>query len=196
MHNATRKFFALHRHLALPGIGNFTITTSPAQIDFVNRKIDPPPTCITFSNDGFAPDKQFYNFLSRELSISDFEAEHQFTAFASSLKAQLNEVKTIHLNGIGQLTKQSSHVLSFRPEENANDYFPVLVAERVIRKNATHVVKVGEHEKTSTEMHTALHPEKKKIQTETRRERWWIPAAILAFIGIVALIAYYVVHPV
>jgi len=194
MHNAVRKYFALHHHLALPGIGNFTIQISPAQIDFINRNIIPPPTAITFSNDNVMPDKKFYSFLSHELNINEPQAEHQFTDFASSLKAQLNEQKTIHLNGIGQLTKLSSHVLSFQPEPTGNDYFPVLTAERVIRKNATHVIKVGEQEKTSTEMQSVLQQEEKKVSVEPRRERWWIPAAILAFIGIVALIFYYATH--
>ena len=196
MQKALRKYFVLHHHLALPGIGNFSLQTSPAQIDFVNRQINPSATAIAFSNDHVVPGKEFYNFLSEELDIDEPHAERQFEDFAASLKAEVNEHKKIHLRGIGYLTRQSSHFLSFQPEEIANDYFPVLTAERVIRKNATHVVKVGEQEKTSTEMQTALQ-EDRMVHTKAKapRERWWVPAAILAFIGIVALIFYYATHP-
>ena len=195
MHNAVRKFFALYHHLALPGIGNLTLQTSPAQLDFVNRNIIPSLACINFSNDGIMPDKSFYSFLSQELQIDEQQAEHQFAGFTSSLRADLDEQKTIRLRGIGQLTKQSSHIVNFQPEEkNSNGYFPPIVAERVIRKNAAHFIKVGEQEKTSTEMQTVLRQEEKKVYIEPPRERWWIPAAILAFIGVIGIFMYYVIH--
>jgi hypothetical protein len=192
---AVKKYFSLHHHFALPGIGNFSFQTAQAHIDFVNREIKAPATAITFTNDNVVADKEFYNFLSRELQVDEPQAERQFEDFAASLKSELNEQKKIHLHGIGYLTKQSAHLFSFQPEEIPIDYFPVITAERVIRKNATHFVKVGEQERTSTEMHTALHQEVKTVQIEKPRERWWIPAAILAFIGIVALIFYYATHP-
>jgi hypothetical protein len=51
---------------------------------------------------------------------------------------------------------------------------------------------VGEQEKTSDEMHNVLHTEEKIFH----EERWWIPAAILALIGILGVAYYYfVLHP-
>ena len=85
MQKALRKYFALHHHLALPGIGNFSLQTSPAEIDFVNRQINPSATAITFSNDHIVPDKEFYNFLSQELDIDEPQAERQFEDFAPIL---------------------------------------------------------------------------------------------------------------
>ena len=195
MYNALRKFLALRHRLALPGIGNFIIETSPAQIDFINRSLYPSLPKLLFSADNGQVDKDFYSFLAGELNMEEPQAIRQFTEFSLGLQSQLNEQKTIRLEGIGQLTKQSAHLMNFQPEEIVTDYFPVLTVERVIRKNATHVVKVGEQEKTSTEMQTALHHEGKKISINIRRERWWIPAAILAFIGIAAIIVYYATHP-
>ena len=189
MYNAVRKFLALHQRLALPGIGNFSVQTSPSQTDFTNRSILPSLPQITFSNEIIPAEKNFYNFLSTELNIDEVQAEHQFTDFTAQLQLRLNEEKKIYLKGIGQLTRVAPRVLNFQPEDMP-DYFPVITAERVIRKNATHLIKVGEDEKTSTEMQSALQPKEKIIP----RERWWIPAAILAFIGIVALIFYYTMN--
>ena len=80
-------------------------------------------------------------------------------------------------------------MLSFQPEEMPG-YFPGITAERVIRKNVTHTVRVGEQEKTSEEMQTALHHQSPKA----KKEKWWLTAAILAVIGIAAIIFYYTTY--
>ena len=191
MYNAVRKFLALHHHLALPGIGSFNVETVPAQIDIADRTILPSSTQIEFSNEKLPAEKLFYNFLARELNIDETQAIRRFTDFAAQLQSDLQEDKPVVLKGIGELTKQTSNVINFQSEE-LPQYYPALIAERVIRKNATHTIRVGEQEKTSDEMQTALN-----IQEEiVHEERWWIPAAILAAIGILGIAYYYLVlHP-
>lgn len=188
MYNAIKKFLALHHHLALPGIGGFNVEKISAQIDFTNRSITSEKNKIIFSNDKLPAEKMFYNFLARELHVDEVQAVHAFTNFASQLQDNLNSDNNIYLKGIGTITRQSSNVLAFQSEEMP-EYFPALTAERIIRKNVMHTVRVGEDEKTSEEMHTALHQPKK-----IKKERWWIAATILAVIGIAAIVFYYATH--
>ena len=191
MYNAVRKFLALYHHLALPGIGNFTLETVPAQIDIANRIVLPSATQIKFSNEKLPAEKFFYNFLAHELNTDEVQAVRWFTDFTAQLQTNIQNDKLIVLRGIGELKKQTSNVIIFQPE-TLPEYYPALTAERVIRKNATHLIKVGEEEKTSVEMHTALHAK----ETIVYEEKWWIPAAIMAFIGIAAIVYYYLVlHP-
>lgn len=192
MFNTLRKFLALHHHLALPGIGNFSVEKGPAQIDIANRIITPPFAHITFSNEKMPPEKTFFNFLAQDLNTDEVQALSAFTDFTAQLQLDIEKDKPISLKGIGTLRKQSPDGLLFQ-SESIPEYFPGLTAERVIRKNATHSVRVGEDERTSVEMHTALHNKEKII----REERWWIPAAILAVLGIIGIAYYYLVlHPV
>lgn len=191
MYNAVRKFLALHHHLTLPGIGNFTLETVPAQIDIANRVVLPSATEIKFSNEKLPAEKIFYNFLARELKTDEIQAVRWFTDFTAQLQTDIQNDKPIVLRGIGELKKQTSNVIVFQPE-TLPEYYPALTAERVIRKNATHIIKVGEEEKTSAEMQTALQAK----EIIVREERWWIPAAIMAVIGIAAIVYYYLVlHP-
>jgi nucleoid DNA-binding protein len=191
MNNAVRKFLALHHHLALPGIGNFSVEMLPAQIDIANRTILPSSILIKFSNEKLPAEKLFYNFLARELSIDETQAVRRFTDFTAQLQSDLQEDKPVVLKGIGELKKQTTNVINFQSEE-LPQYYPALTAERVIRKNAIHTIKVGEQEKTSDEMQTALN-----IQEEiVHEERWWIPAVVFAVIGILGIVYYYfVLHP-
>jgi len=191
MYNTVQKFLALHHHLALPGIGNFNVEKTPAQIDIANRIITPPLSQIKFSNDKLPAEKFFFNFLAHELNIDEIQAVRRFTDFTSQLQNDLKEDKPVFLKGIGELKRQSSNVIIFQAEIMP-EYLSALTAERVIRKNATHLIKVGEDEKTSDEMQTALSEEKNSVY----EERWWIPALALALLGIAGIAFYYfVLHP-
>jgi len=188
MYKAVLKFFALHHHLSLPDIGNFSVETQPAQIDFTNRSITSSKNKIVFSNDKLPAEKMLYDFLSQELNTDETRAAQSLTEFTEQLQRELDNNNTIHIKGIGTLSKQTSQVLIFQPEE-IPDYFPPIAAERIIRKNTTHTIRVGEAEKTSDEMQTALlQPEK------IRKEKWWIAAVILAITGIAAIAFYYATH--
>jgi hypothetical protein len=188
MYRLAEKYFAQHQHLTLPAIGNFMVETMPAQIDLGDRIITSPQRRIVFATDKMPPEKKFYDFLTYELNIDEVQATRRFTGFTSQLQDDLSKKNNIHFKGIGTLTKQTSNLILFEPEQTPR-YFPVLTAERIIRKNITHAVKVGEHEKTSDEMQAALS------QPPTiKKESWWIAATILAAIGAIAIVFYYLLH--
>jgi nucleoid DNA-binding protein len=188
MYSAILKFLALHKHLSLPGIGYFNIEIKPAQIDFANRSITHAQNSIVFNNTKLPAEKKFFEFLSGELNIDEVQVIRNFTNFNSKLQDDLNSNNSLYFKGIGTLTKQTSNVLAFQPEP-VPEYFPVITAERVIRKNATHTIRVGEDEKTSEEMQTSLHQPK-----QIKKERWWIAATVLAALGIAAIAFYYAMH--
>ncbi len=190
MYNVLKKFLSLYHHLALLGIGNFNVEEIPASIDIANRCIHPPAFKINFSDEKLAADKTFFHFAAQELNIDEVQAIRSFTDFTAQLQQDIKEDKPVVLNNIGRLYKQSADKLKFEVDAMP-EYLPVLTAERVIRKNATHTIMVGEDEKTSDEMHAALNEEE-----VAEVDRWWIPAIVLGLIGIAALIYYYnVLHP-
>ncbi len=187
MYNAVKKFFALHHHLVLPGIGNFLVEKEPAEIDFINRRVTPLQHNIAFNNDKRQPEEKFFHFLSGELNTDHLQAKHYFAGFIEKLRDQLDQKNSIYFKGIGTLTKQAQNLVAFQPEV-LPEYFPVLTAERVIRKNVVHSVRVGEEQKTSHEMHSAL-----QNTAILKKEKWWIAATVLGAIGIAAIIFYYAV---
>lgn len=188
MLNVVTKYLIQHKQIALPGIGNFSVETKPAQLDFVNRSITSKENTIEFTNDKQEPASAFYAYLSHELKTDEATAKQHFNEFIARLRNELNQKKTVYLKGIGRLTKQNTASLAFE-QEIMPAYFPKLVAEKIIRKNSTHTVRVGEDERTSEEMHEVL-----QHGQALRKERWWIAAGILALIGIAAIVFYYAVY--
>lgn len=182
---AIKKFLFLHHHVSLPGIGSFSIEKKPARINVTDRVIEPPSSVIRFSNENSPAEKIFYNFLAHELNIDELQAVRTFTDFNIHLQSDIKQNKSVEFSGIGSL-HADDETLTFVPEKLPN-YYPPIAAERVIRKNVSHVIKVGEEEKTSEEMQTVLQQEE-----IVHKDRWWIPAAILGAVGIVAIVVYYV----
>ena len=192
MFHVLKKYLALYNHLDLDGIGNLNVEVIPAQIDIANRTIQPPESFIQFNKNNTQPDKIFLRFLEKELNIDETHAVKNMTNFTTQLQTNIKENNQVVFEGFGKLKKQSTDTLTFEMDEMPV-YYPSIVAERIIRKNATHTVRVGEDEKTSDEMQLALQHEEEVIL----EDRWWIPAIILGLIGIAALIYYYnVLHPI
>lgn len=177
------KYFSINRSLVLPGIGFFYIETKPASLDFVNKTLHAPVTEVMYSNDENSDGETLVRFISKESGLSTTDAAGRFNLFIQQIKQQLETGDVLALQGIGTLSKKDDSY-SFTPGLNSQSLFPDLSAERVIRQNAEHNVRVGEHNKTSTEMHIQL------AQQEVKEERWWIAAIVLTVTGI-AVIAYH-----
>ncbi len=186
MYSFLYNYLVLHKKLYLPGIGFFTVENTPARLDFVSKVIYPPQPAVTFNEEGTEEDNAVVQHLSGIMQTSEQEAAATYHQFTQMVKSQLNSNGSVSLPGLGLLTKNDDGY-KFDAENPTKDLLPELVAERVVRKNAAHFVRVGEDEKTSEQMHHYMQEE----VVVTRK--WWIPAAILGVIGLAALIFYYAV---
>jgi nucleoid DNA-binding protein len=183
MQQYIQKYFALNRSVTLPGIGSFSVETQNAKLDFIDKTLYAPVYKICY-NKYDAPDEKFYRFLSRETGVEENNAAEDLKNFSDSLKEQLKKDHSITLPGIGTLKKNALHY-DFVAENAVQKYFPTITAERIIRQNAEHTVKVGEDERTSTQMHE--HFQQKKV----KEDNWFVHALILGAIGIAAIAIYY-----
>jgi len=183
MYQYIHKYFALNKNVTLPGIGSFNVETKPAKLDFINKTLHSPAPVIHY-NKYYKADKRFYNFLSKETGVNESNIVNNFNRFTERLKEQLESSCILELQGIGTLTKNASGY-SFVADNTVQYFFHDAVAERVIRQNAEHTVKVGEEHKTSTQMHRELR------QKAVKKDNWFVTAIILGAIGIVAIVLYY-----
>ena len=181
-----RKYLVLYKKLTLPGVGSFVVEDIPARLDFTNKTIYSPLSVIRFSLEVSSFDRYFFYFLSQELHIDEISAIRKFTDISYQLQRQLNSEGIAELPGIGTLRKEFEQTYTFHPAYSLQEYFPDVVAERVVRKNSSHTVRVGEDDRSSEEMLELLADEE-----NVRNDRWWLYAILLAASGIGALIYYY-----
>lgn len=184
MYTELFQYLLFHKQLSVPGIGTFLLERKPAANDFFNKRINPPAYIFALQPTGNPPSKKFFNWLSATLHISDQDAVLQFDNFAVNIKQQISKGGIIDWKGVGVLSKGLAGEIKFKPEKEMIFEKPV-TAEKIIRLNAEHMIRVGEDNKTSAEMVELLS------QTEEKKSFWWAYALSLAVLSII-FIGWYV----
>lgn len=179
------KYLIIHKKAIIPGLGIFSIERQPARLDFANKIFVAPSSQIVFKNEPAVADTNFYSFVSHEQNIEEETAIKNVDEFTLSLKHYISANTSVQLPGVGLLTKNEVGELEFAPLNTLQNYFPNVTAEKVIRPDAQHDILVGDTSRTNTEMQEMLTSSKKV------KDYWWVFAIILAFIGIAALVYYY-----
>ncbi len=170
-------------HLSLKGIGTFQLKSIPARLDFPNRLLHAPQTELEFSVSS-SGDEGFIEWLQGKLQLSAEKIKQQLDIFLQQFHHQINSSCPVEWEGIGSFSKTENNVLQFNPSFETFTGDPVK-AERIIRKDAEHVVRVGEDEKTSTEMEELLSARRKRTI-----RMWWVAALVLFLLGIAAVWFY------
>jgi hypothetical protein len=171
------QYFILFKQLNIPGVGTFLLERKPAVVDFPNKQIQPPVYSIALHTTHRAPSKIFFNWLAGALHISDREAVVQFNDFAFDLKKQVQEGNKVSWTGIGTLSAGLAGEIRFEPALKNTSFESPVKAEKVIRENASHFVRVGEDEKTSVEMTELL------ARPEASRNSWWVIAVVTGLLS-------------
>lgn len=176
MYSDLFRYLIRYNELPLPGVGTFSIERRSAQLDFPAKRIHPPKYFIRFRETSFLPNEHFFSWLAHVRNVSDREAVFRFNDFAIEMKRNLEEGNRIVWSGVGELSKDESGEIHFIA-------VPVLMeeelrAEKVIRADSGHFVRVGEDQKTSEEM-TGLLARKEKTALS-----WWIPALAVMILAL------------
>jgi len=188
MYTKLYQYLLQHKQLPVPGIGTFLLERKSAEIDFFNKKIDPPSYAVALDPGSHLPGQHFFKWLANALGVSDREAIFRFNDFAFDMKKQIGEGHVINWNGIGTLNKGLGGDVKLTPSAIEMVFEKPVVAEKVIREKAEHMVRVGEDERTSVEMTEMLS------QKEEKKSQWWIYALALALLSIMFLGWYFSEH--
>jgi hypothetical protein len=177
MLNVLYKYLVLTNHVGIPGIGNFSIERSDSQ--FRGASIHPPVREVLFQPGSALTDKNFYHFLAQEKNISEVDAVRKFQDFAYDLKKCIQLNPFVEITGLGFLKRNNTGEIYFESTLNPDRYLPVLTpGERSVPVPEQTVLENGD-ESTFAE------------DTIVKRDRWWIWAAVLAFLALAAIFYYY-----
>ena len=169
MYDLIAPAFFQKKSCRLPGIGQLTLTTIPAKIDFSNKQILAPVQSIVF------------------VPISGNENSYnEFSAISEMMKKTLDEEGSINLAGIGNFYKDTIGAIRFEPVELNPVFLQPVTAVRTIRQDAEHNMLVGDKKTTNVEMTEFLNEE-----APIPPDRWWIWAIVLGLIGIGLLTVYF-----
>lgn len=180
MYEKLYQYLLQHKELPVPGIGTFLVERKSAEGDFPNKQIKGPAYSIVLEAASHVPGKDFFNWLAGALGITDREAIFRFNDFAFDMRKQVSDGCVINWNGVGALNKGLAGDVKFTPSVAAGITIekPV-IAEKVIRERAEHMIRVGEDEKTSVEMTEMLS------YKEESKSYWWAYALAVGLLATV-----------
>lgn len=178
------QYLLQHKKLPVPGIGTFLLERAAARVDFPNKQVLPPVYSFAFQNQAPVPSGRFFSWLGAALGISQMDAVVRFNDFAFDMRKQVDKGHTIEWSGVGTLKKGLAEEIKFMP------FSPVcteaaIPAAKVIREKAAHSVRVGEDQRSSSEMEVLL------AQTAEKKVYWWAWALAIGLVAVIFIGWYF-----
>lgn len=181
------KYLMLHDQVCIPGLGRFYKERTPARHDFINRVFLPPTYTIHFREETVRADRQLFSFIGRENGIDEVEAIRKYHDFSYKFNDHVRHYSQTELPGIGIMKRASDGSLNFAAEDMLHKYFVATPAARIVRRDATHTLLVGDTETNTADVQVRLNDGE-----ETKaKSRWWIWAIVLGAAAIAAIAFYY-----
>ncbi len=177
------RFLSTHKRVSLKGIGSFSVEQLPARLDFPNRLLHAPEAILHYTSDA-EEDTTFDEWLIQELRLPSDEIKIQRQNFTDEFKRILNYKNEVELQGIGRFVKEENQLVHFTSTFETIIGTPV-IAEKIIRKNTKHSIRVGEKEKTNIEMEELL------LQRHRKPLNIWGLVAIALFVSAFVAILYF-----
>jgi hypothetical protein len=156
------------RNVTIPHIGSLSLEHRPASWHPVDQVLQGPSYHIALAETG-SPSLNQLEFLAASIGADEPQASEQLDQFGRKLKDQVQQ-SDFSWPGVGKFYWQDGAValqaIALEPEP--------LRAERVIREDARHTVRVGEQEVDSS-----FH-EERVVVDDTRQEALWLAWVCIA----------------
>ncbi len=173
---------------ALPGLGEFVITTKPAELDIVHKQIHPPVDEIIFTeNDAATANPNLVKYIAARNGQDEETAGLILNNYCEEWKKAISIGDVISLHTFGTLQKNAVGNIFFRKISPELIFRHPVTAERVIHENADHPILVGDKETSSNRM-TDYYAETEPVK---KGKFWAIWAATLALAAVIFLVFYF-----
>lgn len=178
------QFLLTHYYCPIPHVGTLQVIMDPPKAHFGENKMLAPMPSIKLTDD-IINEKAFVTYIETSLSIEKQAAANMLNDIGNDIMGVM-ESSNYPIGSLGVFYKNDRGKLSFLPSELPAYFSPSVQLNRVTHPNATHSVRVGDHEHSNQFM-SALLSEKGKVL----KDRWWVAASILFLLGLSGLIYSY-----
>lgn len=191
MYELFYKYLLLNNKAYLPGVGSFAVTQTPASMDFENKKLIPPSQSIGLNATEVGDNYFLYQFLSKELNISEAEAALKVDGFSKDIQAQANQHGSVLLPGIGRLKKGFMGSFDMETELENKEVLPDIWIDKSQAAN-TLLMEVYSNVTPGIIRREGIIEAPEVFAKPESEDYWWVYAIILAVMGLGALLYYYI----
>jgi len=191
MYQYLLKYLVLHKNLAIPKLGVFSMEALSAEIDSTNHLMYPPSQIVRFKQDTVVADRHFYDFLVRETDKDLVDVMNELHAFSQQVLQEVQTISGAVLQGIGTLKKDNDGLFIFIPERPLDYLFKQVSIDKSISL-AVNTTQDATIETTTVLEGEALTNFLGQANDGEVTDNWWVYAIALLLLGVGALLFYYV----
>ncbi|HEY5368534.1 MAG TPA: hypothetical protein VIJ75_06020 [Hanamia sp.] len=191
MQELITSFIIQSKECRLRGIGRFEYVKHPAQSDIANKQLLPPVNERIFKAREERISDELIRYVANKNKVGPEKALEQIKEWCAETKLTLQGGKEIILDSLGILKTNQAGSIIFEGIEPISFFGPVTV-ERVVHKNSTHQVLVGDRETNSSVM-SEFYKDEEETEKVTNNS-WKIVSLVLGAAALVLLIFYFYNH--
>jgi nucleoid DNA-binding protein len=172
----------LHNQKAvIPGFGSFFILQHSAELNRITHVITPPSIEICFDQSQQSDNGQLSEYLVKRLKQNHTLAQEAIGQFVKTAEDELRSKGVLLLEGLGVLTLEKSGQVTFKPDEELVKRTRLFELPRLNMPIAQPV----------SSARTPDAPKERYVPAGRKKRRWWIPAALVAFLFGLFAVGYF-----
>lgn len=177
------RYFSLNGKVSIPGLGALSMVRVPAVIDFTTKQMFPPFQVLKFKTNHTDSTPEQSSYIARLSGMDNELVDIELKILGDSLRARLMVERKLEWMDVGSFSVSDDGEIGFVPKTVTTDFFLPVQFTHVLRPNAAHIIKVGEEEKTNTDMEVFFEDQR----ANAGKNKWQKAALVLVLIAVLLL---------
>jgi len=177
------RYFSLNGKVSIPGLGALSMVRVPALIDFTTKQMFPPFQVLKFKTNHTDSTPEQSSYIARLSGMDNELVDNELKILGDSLRARLMVERKLEWMDVGSFSVSDDGEIGFVPKTVTTDFFLPVQFTHVLRPNAAHTIKVGEEEKTNTDMEVFFEDQRANVG----KNKWQKAALVLVLIAVLLL---------
>jgi hypothetical protein len=183
--NLLYRYFSLSGNVSIPGLGSLSIVRIPAVIDFSNKQLLPPVQDIKFKTNNSDSTPEQFNYIARLSGMNSEGVDNALKLLGEELTTRLVAERKLEWMDVGTFSVSDEGEIGFTPKNATTDFFLPVHYAHVIRADAEISIKVGEDEKTNTDMQVFFEDQR----ADAVNKKWQKAAMALVLFAALLLVS-------
>lgn len=177
------RYFSLSGRVSIPGLGALSMVRIPAVIDFSTKQLFPPFHVLKFKTNNSDSSPEQSSYIARLSGKNKELVENELKLLGESLRNRLMAERKLEWMDVGSFSVSDEGEIGFVPKTVTTDFFLPVQFTHVLRTDAEHTIKVGEEEKTNTDMEVFFEDQR----ANAGKSKWQKASLVLGSIALFLL---------
>jgi hypothetical protein len=124
----------------------------PAVNDFSSKQLLPPAQVLKYTANINPSSGEQSNYIARLSGLNKEHVDNELKILGEELKSRLMAERKLEWMDVGSFSVSDEGEIGFVPKTVTTEFFAPVHYVHVLRADAEHTIKVGEEEKTNTDM--------------------------------------------